>query len=76
MTHKITGINEKKRSCQIKNSHTWLIQIIYVRIKQNYRPLYIQESPIHSYYRRKKIDITCKHGDNENKLSYKTSLEI
>ena len=32
--HKITGNNAKKRSSQIKNSHTWLIQIIYVGKKQ------------------------------------------
>ena len=37
--HKITGINAKKRSSQIKNSHTWLIQVVYVGKKQNYQQL-------------------------------------
>ena len=32
--HKITGNNAKKRSSQIKNSHSWLIQIVYVGKKQ------------------------------------------
>ena len=37
--HKITGINAKKRSSQIKNSHTWLIRVVYVGKRQNYQRL-------------------------------------
>ena len=46
----IIGMNEKKRRCQIENSHTWLIQAVYVGKNRKITKTYKYYNPLQSYF--------------------------